>query len=83
MNAQTLLELLRARERNRPPLVCYHGDSLPVTPDEAISAALASGRPVVHVRFVASDGNGHPADGVTDTLPGLDAENGESAVSRD
>lgn len=61
MNAQTLLELLRARERSKAPLVCYHSEILPSTPAATIDAALAAGRPIVNVYFVKSDGDGHPA----------------------
>jgi hypothetical protein len=60
MSMETLLQLLTARERNKQPLVCYHSDSLPITPDEAIDAALRAGRPVLHVHFMRSDGNGRP-----------------------
>lgn len=55
MSAQTLLELLRSRERSQP-LIVYHSHTLPVTPDETVSAAIAAGRTVLHVRFVAASG---------------------------
>jgi hypothetical protein len=61
MSGTELLELLRRRERERGPLFCYHGENLPVTPQEAIDAALAAGRHIVHVRFGRPDGDGHPA----------------------
>lgn len=83
MSAQTLLELLRSSERAKSPLICYHSNSLPRTPDVVLDAALAAGRAVVHVRFVKSDGDGYSSSSVTDTLPELDAETSKSAESRD
>ncbi|MGB8986094.1 MAG: hypothetical protein WCC37_05780 [Candidatus Sulfotelmatobacter sp.] len=58
MSAQTLLELLRQREREKSPLVVYHSPSLPSTPHEVVDAAVRAGRPVLHVKFVKGDGNG-------------------------
>jgi hypothetical protein len=61
VSAGELLELLKAKERSKAPLIVYHSPLLPHTPDEAIDAALRAGRPLVHVCFVRSDGDGHPA----------------------
>lgn len=58
MNAATLLELLRQRERNALPLIVLHSPLLLGPADGAVEAACKSGRAVFHVRFVRSDGNG-------------------------
>jgi hypothetical protein len=55
-----LLSLLQERERNLGPLIVYHSESLPKTPESVIVSATAANRHVLHVRFFESDGNGRP-----------------------
>ena len=62
VSAAELLELLRMRERSTPLLV-YHSETLPQTPQAEIERAEALGRAVFHVRFVKSDGDARPAFG--------------------
>ena len=64
MSGGELLELLKLRERSKPPLLVYHGcETLPQTPQAVIEAAKAAGRSVVHIHFVKPDGSGRPASG--------------------
>jgi pimeloyl-ACP methyl ester carboxylesterase len=53
MSADKFLQLLLERERNRGPLLIFHGaKDLPETPPEAIKRAEALGRPIAHIHFV-------------------------------
>jgi hypothetical protein len=61
MSAETLLELLRMRERSKSPLIVYHSEKLPATPAAVIEAARQAGRAMVYVRFARSDGSGRPS----------------------
>lgn len=62
MGVERLLELLRQRERERGPLIVFHGGGLPKTAPEVVERAIAANRTVVNIRFVASDGNGRPKE---------------------
>jgi hypothetical protein len=61
MSAETLLELLKQRERHKPPLMVFHNAQTLPNPSEAeIAAAETAGRGIIHIHFVKSDGNGRP-----------------------
>ena len=62
MSAETLLELLRQRERhNARPLVIVHAAGHEPPSEAEIRAAQQAGFPVMHVYFARLDGDGHPA----------------------
>jgi hypothetical protein len=78
-----LLALASAAVGRKPPLlaplIVYHSDLLPETPQARIDAAQAAGRTVVNVRFVCPDANGGAALMVDDVPPYVEWSRPEDA----